>query len=263
MEKTNTKRCTNCGKEYEIKKIEFKGLVIETGKCQCQIEKEERERQEAIKRGYERIKHNVFTESGISKKYSNTSLNNFIPHEKQKDGYNKATQFLMNQSVMNNIKGFGLFGNVGSGKTYIVTGLVNDMCNAIIESTTEEDRINADKGQYSMRQPVRFISNIELVENLKFDSDSSTIRKYKNVKLLIIDDLGSARATEWAKERLLEIIDYRYNNELTTIFTTNLTAEELSKVDNRVYDRLKEMCEFISVTAPSQRSNAAKNNKVS
>ena len=51
------------------------------------------------------------------------------------------------------------------------------------------------------------------MEKLKTDSNNKVIAKYNKVELLIIDDLGSARATEWAKERLdavqLEIANRR------------------------------------------------------
>lgn len=59
----------------------------------------------------------------------------------------------------------------------------------------------------------------------------------RNCQLLILDDLGAEKETEWAAEQLDFIIDYRYENRKPLIVTTNLTLDDLAP---RVADRLKE-----------------------
>lgn len=59
----------------------------------------------------------------------------------------------------------------------------------------------------------------------------------RNCSLLILDDLGSERATEWATEQLDFIIDFRYENHKPLIITTNLTLDDLAP---RIADRIRE-----------------------
>jgi len=59
----------------------------------------------------------------------------------------------------------------------------------------------------------------------------------RNCTLLILDDLGAEKETEWAAEQLDFIIDYRYENRKPLIITTNLTLNDLPP---RISDRLKE-----------------------
>lgn len=201
---------------------------------------------------FKKIRQRILAENGIGRKYRDITLNDITAIKGQESAYNEATDFLKRFSADRNTKGFGLFGGVGSGKTYIAAALVNQICNIRIDNFTEYEKEEAYFGRGLVPTPARFISCIELLESLK--SDSGIIRKYKIAKLLIIDDLGTARITEWADEKLFEIIDYRYSQELPIIFTTNVTPAELKdKMDKRTIDRLKEMCNFISVTAPSQR----------
>ncbi len=140
-----------------------------------------------------------------------------------------------------------------------MSALANDICNNLVDNTTDKQRLSAyNRNDMLPKQPIRLKSHIELMEALKEENQNMTI--YKKAKILVIDDLGAARNTEWASERLLEIIDYRYNQLLPVIFTTNLTPKDLKeKINNRIFDRLVEMCDFVSITAQSQRKNHGAN----
>lgn len=56
-----------------------------------------------------------------------------------------------------------------------------------------------------------------------------------NADLLVLDDLGSDRPTDWVLETIFEIVEARYERELPTLITTNLTAVQLNE---RGYDRV-------------------------
>ena len=64
--------------------------------------------------------------------------------------------------------------------------------------------------------------------------------------LLIIDDFGMERGTEYGLEQVYNVIDSRYRSRKPLIVTTNLTLEELQHPEDtahaRIYDRLLEMC---------------------
>ena len=79
----------------------------------------------------------------------------------------------------------------------------------------------------------------------------------KTVELLVLDDLGAEKSSEWTKSVLFEIIDYRYNEMLPILITTNCPPKELkAKIGDRSYDRIREMCALVPVTAESQRKTA-------
>ena len=59
-------------------------------------------------------------------------------------------------------------------------------------------------------------------------SFDDTFDKVRNVQVLILDDLGAESGTAWADEKLFQLINYRYNACLPTVFTTNLAAPELA-----------------------------------
>lgn len=57
----------------------------------------------------------------------------------------------------------------------------------------------------------------------------------RNVALLVLDDLGTESATAWAREKLYQIINHRYNLELPTIITSN---RPLDSLDQRIVSRM-------------------------
>jgi DNA replication protein DnaC len=61
--------------------------------------------------------------------------------------------------------------------------------------------------------------------------------------LLVLDDVGAERPTEWTQDQLNKLIDYRGRNELPAWFTTNCSLEELEQVlTPRTYSRLDAPC---------------------
>lgn len=80
--------------------------------------------------------------------------------------------------------------------------------------------------------------------------------------LLIIDDLGAERSTEYATENVFNVIDRRYRSGKPLIVTTNLQLAELLEEESvarkRIYDRILEMCVPIRVSGASKRTETAK-----
>ena len=76
----------------------------------------------------------------------------------------------------------------------------------------------------------------------------------KSAPLLVLDDLGTESATAWAREKLYQLFNYRYNAKLPTIVTTSTPPEEL---DPRLASRFfTPMCTFFIIEAPSYRGSA-------
>lgn len=72
----------------------------------------------------------------------------------------------------------------------------------------------------------------------------------RSAKLLILDDLGTQSATPWAREKLYQIFNYRYNAKLPTVITT---ASEFKDIDPRIRSRMLDtrLCSIYAILAPA------------
>lgn len=71
----------------------------------------------------------------------------------------------------------------------------------------------------------------------------SVLSEYLHVDVLVLDDLGSEKPTDWVREQLFMLIDERYGAKRPTIFTSNLSLKELAlTLSERIADRILEMC---------------------
>lgn len=122
--------------------------------------------------------------------------------------------------------GLLLSGSVGSGKTFYAACIGNQLLDQGVRVgiTTLTDAINRTFG-----------SSDKMAE----------MRRFQSFDLLIIDDFGAERDTEFSKEQVFAIVDARSRADKPTIFTTNLTLQNLQNAkniqDRRIYDRVLEM----------------------
>lgn len=76
----------------------------------------------------------------------------------------------------------------------------------------------------------------------------------KNCKLLIIDDIGAERVTEWVRERMVSIINTRVSNNLATIYTSNLSPMELKEeLGDRISSRVLGSSQVVEITGGDRR----------
>jgi DNA replication protein DnaC len=89
--------------------------------------------------------------------------------------------------------------------------------------------------------------------------DSETeFRKYAHARLLMLDDLGAAKSSEWTEEINFRLINHRYENQLPTILTSNvLPGELMNRVGDRVASRLVEMCDRVVIKGSDRRKRPA------
>lgn len=125
--------------------------------------------------------------------------------------------------------GMGLlfWGNVGRGKTFMAACIANQLI---------ENNI-----------PVMMTSFSKIVDEVfSVKEKAEYFKEFSRYKLLIIDDLGAERQTDYAMEQVYKVVDDRYKNNLPMIITTNLTISELKNPKevtySRIYDRILEKC---------------------
>jgi DNA replication protein DnaC len=85
------------------------------------------------------------------------------------------------------------------------------------------------------------------------DSEDEYLR-FASAPLLVLDDLGAAKASEWTEEINYRVINYRYEHELPTLVTSNVTPKELrAALGERVASRLVEMADRVVLTGGDRR----------
>ena len=139
--------------------------------------------------------------------------------------------------------GLLLWGGVGTGKSF----LAGCIANALMEQEV----------------PVRMTNFTRILNELNnsFSGRNEVVDRLCRYPLLILDDFGMERGTEYALEQIYTIVDSRYRSRKPLIVTTNLTLDELrhpqDTVHARIYDRLLEMCVPISCIGTSFRKETA------
>ena len=118
-------------------------------------------------------------------------------------------------------------------------------------------------GNYQLKQgrPVFFLSVADLLDHLRstFSPESPVsydelFERVRNTPLLILDDMGEHSATPWAREKLYQIINHRYNAALPTVITTSLPLEEIEdRISSRMVD--PRVSNVFNITASDYRSD--------
>ena len=94
------------------------------------------------------------------------------------------------------------------------------------------------------------------------DDDESVIHRMDRAKLLIIDDLGAERGSDFSLERVYNVIDSRIRAKLPMILTTNLSLQQMREASDtrywRIYDRVFQICFPVEFKGPSFRQREAK-----
>lgn len=161
-------------------------------------------------------------------------------HTDQKNE-NIARKYVTNFDAMRS-QGTGLLlcGSVGTGKSFLAAAIANEL---ISQGTP-----------CLMTNFSRIISRI----SEKFGGDQKYLDNLNRFDLLIIDDLGAERDSEYMWEKVMDVIDARYRAGLPLIVTTNLNPKDLYDPSDirrqRVFSRLKEMCIFLEVNGADRRS---------
>ncbi len=237
-----------CGKCHKPKEAYFpQGKVLfgrDRHPSECDCRRAERERQE--KRESDE-KHNAEVERLKREGFSNPAMRHwtFENDNGKCPQIGKAYSYVEKwETVRSENLGYLLWGNVGSGKSYFAGCIAN----ALMEREI----------------PVCMTNFATILNNLFYGSENRNeyIVRLCSYPLLILDDFGMERGTEYGLEQVYNVIDSRYRSQKPLIVTTNLTLEELQNPEDsahaRIYDRLIEMCTPVRITGENFRKARAK-----
>ena len=147
------------------------------------------------------------------------------------------------QAMRSEDLGLFLWGGVGTGKSF----LAGCIANALMEQEVSVRMTNF----------ARILNEL----NSSFSGRNVVVDRLCRYPLLIIDDFGMERGTEYALEQVYNIVDSRYRSQKPLIVTTNLPLNEIRHPQDtahaRIYDRILEMCVPISCIGASLRKENA------
>lgn len=213
-----------CGKCSTAKQFRMPEELMKMGMpeivgccCACQTAREKREKAEQqlvniISRNKEL--------ANIPEHYLSADIGTVESPDARKIGMN----YIRNFEQMGRT-GLLLYGDVGTGKTYLAACIANDLLNKGIS--------------------VKWLTSMQIVERGNFFNESEYAEYTRNITspdLLIIDDLGAERGTEFALERVHSLVDTRISANKPMIVTTNIDINNMGNCTDlkkkRTFDRI-------------------------
>lgn len=238
--------CKYCGKPYKKNENILENLpdfikqqIVYIPDCDCfekikEKELEELERQRAKECAKNRVKKYKDI-SIIDEKFKNSTFKNAEMTDKHMLISKKFAEKLLEKGVAP--KGILMYGNVGTGKTFA--------SNCIANYLMEHGR-------------TVLVMNLGLYLNkLKrewAEAEKDVLSYVETCDLLVIDDFGVEKVSEFVIEKTFSLIDERYRTSKPLIITTNLTLKDIeNKFGARISDRITEMCYPLAVIGESKR----------
>ncbi len=153
------------------------------------------------------------------------------------------------QGVFNG-KGLYLYGAAGSGKTLYASALALEVIRQGFVYPGCPPLTAKFINCLNLLEEIRASFGVPVVrdaEHQEVKTTSQILDYYSSVPLLILDDLGVERPTDWSLQIIQIIINNRYEAVLPTIITSNLGLEALAdQLDDRIASRIYEMCRLVS-----------------
>jgi DNA replication protein DnaC len=189
-------------------------------------------------------RHIQILRAKIPKLFFDASFDNFIPqNDSQKNALNICSEYVSEFGDT----GLYICGPVGVGKTHLAVATIKSVLFG-------HDRI---KGL--------FMRTSHLLQQLRPPvEDAQLLDKVSTIPILVLDDMGVQKDSEWTYEQITAIIDTRLVDMLPTIITSNLTLESLAK-DNleceRIVSRIKQMCDCVLIKGNDYRDKMARDRR--
>ncbi len=212
------------------------GMEIVAGKgarvCSCQSQRES---------------GGSYDKAKLPGRYAPCHFNSYLPADpSQVKALRLATQFTMEYPAVD--RGLLLIGSVGVGKTHLAVSILKGLSERGFSCLFYEFGWLLKEIQDS------YNSNTKT-------SELAVLAPVLNAEVLVLDELGASKPTDWVRDTMAQIINTRYNDKKATIFTTNYHDERQNdreetledRIGVRLRSRLYEMCKTIEVNGQDYR----------
>lgn len=238
--------CPHC--EQLVPKKIFNVLgVIKTIQpyCRCEVLAYERGALEAVELKQKREIESKFAISNLGERFADSTFEKFTPLP----GTEKTLEFC--KSYANTFPAYGaeallIWGEYGNGKSHLAAAVAHTV---------------KDKGR-----TVVFQTMPELLERIRQtfndrnnkETERDIMRALHDCELLVLDDVGAEKLSDWVQDVLFRIVDGRYRQKKPIMYTTNLKPNDLKdRVGPRIYDRMMETSILVQNTGTSYRMKVA------
>lgn len=213
--------------------------------CKCDRDlAEQKKREEQIKKDLEYIA--MLRElSLMDAKFKNAVFDRFKVSKENERNFKLCKRYAtaFDKIMETSQQGLLMWGDVGTGKSFAAACIAN----YLLEHKTSV-------------MMTSFVKILEII-NKDRDEESAIIARLGRAKLVILDDLGAERSTDYAIEKVYNIINTRYLGGKPMILTTNLTLDEMKNETDirykRIFDRIFETCYPMQFIGESFRMKAA------
>lgn len=248
-ENMSVRICPACKLSIEPFVSPVTGRVIYPS-CSCEIERERRENERLFGQGKTSKLENYFKGCAVGAALSKASFESWVIRPGSETAYQAAYEYA--EDLPNKLKagqGLLLFGPPGCGKSYLVSAVVR--------------RAKANGYSVLFERASKMLIRLRATySSQSSNSELEMIEALGRVDLLVIDDLGAEKKTEWSEQAIYSIIDERYSNSRAILITTNLSLEELEqRIGPRTMDRLVGSCRIVENCATSYRQEQALSSK--
>ncbi len=238
--------CGKCGIPRQKKiKFPFTDEMV-TVHCVCSCDEAERSKvEERLRKQEEMIQIGVLKNTSLmDSKYMDVTFEKYEQDADNAKAYKVAKNYVAHfEKMYTGNQGILFHGPVGTGKTYTAACIANELLNSNIPVIMTS-----------------FVKILQEIQNPDVD-EGKFLQRLNSARLLIIDDLGVERNTDYALEKVYNVVDSRVRAAKPIILTTNLTWEELTREQDlrykRIFDRILEVCYPVHVPGKSHRIKKA------
>ena len=238
--------CVFCRSEIEQKELNILGRVKYIWPtCKCVIQKQEDELRAAEELKRKREIESKFSISALGERFESSTFDSFKDREGASEAFKRCLDYCDNFDAYKEVS-LVIWGDPGNGKSHLAAAIAKTL---------------KTQGKTTVFQTVA-----ELLERIRntFNSNNRETEKIilsalYDCDLLILDDIGAEKISDWVLDVIFRIVDGRYRKMRPILYTSNFKPVDLKdRVGPRVYDRLLGTSIIIENKASSFRASVAK-----
>ena len=261
------KKCEFCGRELipiglDYLYANFSPDNIEYKRCTCKKaqeywkEKDKQDYEITKRKHFREVINKIYKQNYIGRKFQNLNFENFNSNSENELAIVIAKDYVNKNITSANSNGLIIMGESGVGKTHLAASIANKLI--------ENDKI------VLMGRLTTLLDIIKETFKDNTKSENELIELYSNVDMIIIDDLGTEKISNWALEKLYTIIENRNENRLPIIITTRFDKqgliERFSKCQDEqlvdaIISKLYQMCYGVTLKNIKEKASTSDQTK--